>query len=348
MGFMVKLFLQILARLVVVSVIAGGGLVLAARGQTPQDWLAFWRPTEGETTQTLLVLDTARRLEYALVREVMVQDATLAWSTDGVLAFNGGSAEGSPTNIWLFDADTVTIRDPFPEPALEYTPAWSQDGRLAFVGYGNTERENIFIYDLASDTVRQATQDASANNYTPAWSPDGRLAFVSRSMYTGNADIFIQTIPGGPRYNITQDMEENSWPGWTSAGEMVYGANRLDRYTLYIYDGIKSRVLVDNVRHLNRAAAIQGSRLAFADGDAYAADDLFLLDMTDNSITNLTDHPAADFWPTWTADGRLALVSDRHGNADLFVLNVADGSLVNLTQSAEGESFYAWMPSPSP
>lgn len=49
-------------------------------------------------------------------------------------------------------------------------------------------------------------------------------------------------------------------------------------------------------------------------------------------LVRLTDHPAADFMPAWSLDGRqLAFVSDRGGTLDVYVM---DGDGTNLRPSS--------------
>ena len=64
---------------------------------------------------------------------------------------------------------------------------------------------------------------------------------------------------------------------------------------------------------------------------AFASDvsgnwEIYLTDTTGKQPTNLTDNPAADYYPTWAPDGtQIAFFSRRDGNHEIYVMQ-ADGT----------------------
>jgi hypothetical protein len=65
----------------------------------------------------------------------------------------------------------------------------------------------------------------------------------------------------------------------------------------------------------------------------------------DGSVTNLTDHPSADAYPSLSPDGtRIVFASDRDGPTRLFVMHVDGSELTRLTDSAAGDTLPAWSP----
>ncbi|MCB0211581.1 MAG: PD40 domain-containing protein [Anaerolineae bacterium] len=87
---------------------------------------------------------------------------------------------------------------------------------------------------------------------------------------------------------------------------------------------------------------------AFA-SDRAGAGDIFALNAAGNLI-NLTNDPAADWDPTWSADGSmLAFTSHRSGNSDIWLLNVVESSEerlpVNLTNDPAWDYSPSWSPS---
>jgi Tol biopolymer transport system component len=61
----------------------------------------------------------------------------------------------------------------------------------------------------------------------------------------------------------------------------------------------------------------------------------------------LTDDPADDVSPRWSADGsKLLFVSNRDGDYEIFVMNADGSGLTQLTDDEEDEALPAWQPRP--
>ena len=59
----------------------------------------------------------------------------------------------------------------------------------------------------------------------------------------------------------------------------------------------------------------------------------------------LTVHPAYDFAPIWSPDGKkIAFTSDRHGNDDVFVLHLDTGAVQRLTYFSARDRAWGWTP----
>lgn len=71
--------------------------------------------------------------------------------------------------------------------------------------------------------------------------------------------------------------------------------------------------------------------------------DLYRVPVTGGVATQLTTHPAHDFMPVWSRDGRqIAFASDRHGNFDVFVIPAEGGEARRLTFHSADEFPYAF------
>ncbi len=65
--------------------------------------------------------------------------------------------------------------------------------------------------------------------------------------------------------------------------------------------------------------------------------------MTGGVAQRLTVHPAYDFAPIWSPDGKkIAFTSDRHGNDDVFVLHLDTGAVQRLTYFSGRDRAYGW------
>jgi len=64
-------------------------------------------------------------------------------------------------------------------------------------------------------------------------------------------------------------------------------------------------------------------------------------------LKKLTDHPAMDFWPAWSPDGRrprIAFTSNRDGNYEIYLMNSDGTGLRNLTNHPAQDNSAAWTP----
>ncbi len=88
------------------------------------------------------------------------------------------------------------------------------------------------------------------------------------------------------------------------------------------------------------AISPDGSTIAFS----YQGD-LYTVPATGGKAFRLTVHPAYDYAPVWSPDGRqIAFASDRYGNFDIFVVAATGGQPVRLTTFSGKETPYAFTP----
>jgi Tol biopolymer transport system component len=73
--------------------------------------------------------------------------------------------------------------------------------------------------------------------------------------------------------------------------------------------------------------------------------EIYVMNLDQTGLRQLTDDPAEDGGPVWSPDGALiAFASDRDGDFDIYVMS-ADGSAVTrLTDAPAGDGFPAWSP----
>jgi len=73
--------------------------------------------------------------------------------------------------------------------------------------------------------------------------------------------------------------------------------------------------------------------------------DLYRVPSAGGAAAPLTSHPAHDFMPVWSHDGKMiAFASDRHGNFDVYVMPAAGGEPTRLTYHSAPEYPYAFDP----
>lgn len=73
--------------------------------------------------------------------------------------------------------------------------------------------------------------------------------------------------------------------------------------------------------------------------------DIHIMDTNGTYLGNLTDHPADDFDPTWSPDGRfLGYVSNRDGNPEIYIMDTETKEHRRLTHDPGIDSRPTWSP----
>jgi len=73
--------------------------------------------------------------------------------------------------------------------------------------------------------------------------------------------------------------------------------------------------------------------------------DLYKVDAKGGSAVPLTIHPAHDYHPVWSPNGKsIAFASDRYGNFDVFIIPAEGGSARRLTYHSTNETPYSFSP----
>ena len=200
-------------------------------------------------------------------------------------------------------------------------PVWSPDGsKIAYVS-NEGGAEDIWVFDLGSQTKTRLTRDIEIGVY-PAWSADSEW-IVYQSLRDTNVGADGLSIEG-------------NWDIWAIRT-----------------DGSNQRPLIsDAPMERHPAVSASGRQLAFTsdkDGDG----EIWLLSNFDEVIntnapphaTQLTRNDWEEASPSWSPDEtKITFQSDRRGNWDIFQINVDGSNDVPLTTYMANETNPKWAP----
>jgi Tol biopolymer transport system component len=203
------------------------------------------------------------------------------------------------------------LTEPPDGTSIDTQPAWSPDGR--YVAFGSSRKRptsddtSIWVVSVALPGKPRRLTDAAGQDIRPTWAPDSQ------------AIVFASTRGGSGRRLFWLDVEDPSAP--------VVGTPRRLGEDEPGYD-----------EAFVPAFSPQGDRIAFA-----ALSDGLLRIATmradGSDPRSLTEGPA-DFWPTWSPDGRSIVFSARspgRRDEDLWIVDAAGGPKRHLIDDSVGD-----------
>ena len=139
---------------------------------------------------------------------------------------------------------------------------------------------------------------------------DGTSFFAARETPDDDWDLFVSTSEAGTLL-LASGPGDQQYPTFTPDGAQIVFHDDGD---LVVMDkrGTNRRVLVErDSKAFESSVSPDGTRVAFA-SDHAGNDDIWLIDLAGGDPVNLTQHPANEAWPVWSADGtRIYFQTDR-------------------------------------
>jgi TolB protein len=203
----------------------------------------------------------------------------VAWSPDGKkIAFDGGGGGcGSPSGIFVMNADGSHLRSLTDSGCGDVQPAWSPDGaQIAFRrtpgsnGITATCNNELWVMRANGRSEQQLTHaGVNANAAYPTWSPDGsKIAF---SRFNPTRQIFVLDLNTGVATDIdhTGGTYADSDLDWSPDGSKIAFIRNVpglgNQVAVMNADGSNQAVLTNlpGTGALETVWAPDGSKLAF-------------------------------------------------------------------------------------
>ena len=275
--------------------------IAGARPASDEGWIVFVRQNSG-----IWIMDANGKNEKQLTNDP--NDFNPAWSPDGKqMAF--ARTVGPGFSIYVMDADGSNMKRLTNGPR-DLGPTWSPDGKqVAFQRMGEQkESSDIYVVDADGSNVKELT-GSPLWFMQPNWSPDGtKIAFVE-SDADGPNPIWVVDTDGN---NQKMLHAGGGKPVWSPDGKRVafqcglaawqaFGEALADIYVIDA-DGSNVELLTgpDKLIDAYPTWSPDGTRLAFAsnrDGNW----ELYTMDVDGSNIQHLTNTPATEYGPDWTA-----------------------------------------------
>jgi TolB protein len=322
------------------------GTNLAASGylsdvHNPTAPIALQKIYRGASTE-----DGARKLAHQFADDIVGRlsggAAGIAQTQIAFVSNKSGNKE-----IWAMDYDGGNQHQLTHLKSISLTPRWSPDStRIAFTCYvpfrGITSPQ-ICIYSASSDRLISFPRYRGSNS-SPAWSPDGnQLAFMSSQ--GGDPEIFISDATGGAMKKVTFAAGVNTSPAFNpkTGKQIVFVSDRAGDPVLYLAnsDGtdVQKLDMPDMGYVVDPSWSPNGQLLAFSWRRPSGNFDIYIMDIVNRQLVELTRDAGRNERPSWAPDGRhIVFESTRNGKRQIWSM-LADGSLPRqLTYEGQNES----------
>lgn len=213
-------------------------------------------------------------------------------------------------NLHIIDADGSNPVALDPGFGGNYDPAWSPDGKQIAFTKNISGSTQIFIYNLETKTI-SAAADANEPSKHPAWSPDGLyLAYISTRY---SSEIWVRDNLTGTSLQLSHSRNNNdNWPVWSPKNsEIIFTQSPLDPFfpslAGIIYPATQSSLefkIPTEIHPVPSPASDadispDGNWLVFEAWPEGNNHDIYIMDMTGEKVTRLTDAISLDFQPAW-------------------------------------------------
>ncbi len=262
--------------------------------------------------------------------------------------------------IYLIQLDGSDLTRLTDDPAVDRDPAWSPDGRQIAFRSRRDGSSDIFVMGANGAkpvNLARDPQDSLDDEFQPIWHPSGEEFALYTDRYAQSScaahQLALMPVAGGLDNICLLDVPPGNQISfaWSPDGQyLVFSSSRCagSGTRLYLWDreaNVVSPVTDDALSPaLYPAWSHDGRFIAFvsaSDGNR----EIYRLNMLDQAVINLTNHPARDTQPAWSPDdSQLAFVTDRDGNSEIYVMNADGSDAHNVTRHPAADFSPAWSP----
>jgi TolB protein len=288
----------------------------------------------------------ARKLAHKFADDIV---ALLGGGTGGIAQTQVAyvSTKAGNKEIWAMDYDGAGQHQLTHLKTISLTPRWSPDtSKIAFTCYvpfrGVTSAQ-ICIYSADSDRLISFPRYRGSNS-SPAWTPDGQqLAFMSSQ--NGDPEIYVAGTDGSKLKRLTFAAGVSTSPAFNpkTGQQMVFVSDRAGDPVLYLANADGTNVqrldMPDMGYVVDPAWSPNGQLLAFSWRRPSGNFDIYVMDIVNRQLVELTRDQGRNERPSWAPDGRhIVFESTRTGTRQIWSM-LADGSMPRqLTYEGQNES----------
>jgi len=269
-------------------------------------------------------------------------DAYPAFSPDGrQIAFARGEGVWGNWDVWVVDLEQAgDPRRPVTHERFTWlnNVVWSPDGtELFFVAGGGTYLDNLSTYRVSVDGGQLRHIEGLGSNDRVGNVAEGRMVFTRTT--TDPRDVWAAPLgtgqTGGSQEliaSVHHDLPNSFHPD----GGITFMSDRSGEFQGWLAnpDGSEPRQLTSVEQDVNFIRWSPDARfIAFDSGDS-GNRDIWIQEVGTAWKHNLAEHPATDWWPTFSRDGQFVYFgSNRDGDLQIFKVPREGGEAVRVTEN---------------
>ncbi len=209
-------------------------------------------------------------------------------------------------------------------PQNAYDAQVSPAGQDGYFCSGSAENLNLASFLLVDDILKKQFR-------IPALCAR-KIVFVMTGR-NNLKELYSCFLDGSSQERLTNNGAISTEPSWGHHKALVYTMARNNSLSVVLMDTAQKRQrVVSNSKGLNASARLShtGQYLALSLSQDRRVD-LYVKNLSDNSLKRLTDDASVESSPCWSPDGRtICFVSDKVGKPQLYLIPALGGSPTRL------------------
>ena len=195
--------------------------------------ISFLRQKGDSIFRIKLNLKTKKESKLEHPKNCILGDKNILYSPS-----NQNQLYSCQNNIFIFNPKTNNIKN-ITENLIGKAryPSWSNDGNNIIYTSNHLGTNEVFLYEIKTEKVRQLT-NSDSNNERGELSPNNKiLAYSSDSFEKGNQEILIKNLETNEIQNISKSSGMELIARFSNSGKkLYYGTNKDENWEIYVYD----------------------------------------------------------------------------------------------------------------